>query len=57
MEIILNLIRKRYCYQRTTNSGKIILKIIDRAYDDKLIAIIYDFEVMEIVMRYLNPCR
>jgi len=42
MELILNLLRKRYCYHRATFNDKTAVKIIDRANGNRLVAIIGD---------------
>jgi len=56
MELILNLLRKRYCYHRATFNDKTAVKIIDRANGNRLVAIIFDEEIMDIITRYLHPC-
>lgn len=57
MELILNLIRRRYCYNREMFNNKTVIKIMDRANGNRLVAIIYDEKIIEIIMRYLNQCQ
>lgn len=57
VELILNLIRRRYCYHREMFNDKTVIKIMDRANGNRLVAIIYDEKIIEIIMRYLRQCQ
>jgi hypothetical protein len=56
MELILSLIRRRYCYQRVSLNDRTVIKIMDITSRNKVVATIYDDEMINIIIRYLYPC-
>jgi len=38
-------------------NDKTVIKIMDRANGNRLVAIIYDEKIIEIIMRYLRQCQ
>lgn len=57
MELILSIIRRRYCYHREMFNDKTVVKIIDRSSGDRLVAIIYDPGIIDIAIKYLSQCQ